>query len=78
MGYTQGKEKLEEMLGAMICQAKIKGEKKPLKPVSGLSTKKKKSPPPLHSIITYKYNGLTKNNLPRFPTFLHIRYKEFQ
>ncbi|MCW1338375.1 DNA ligase, partial [Campylobacter jejuni] len=25
------------------------------------------------SIVTYKFNGLTKNFLPRFPVFLRIR-----
>lgn len=78
IGYTQGKGKFEGMLGAIICQAKIQGVQKTFKIGSGFSTKERQSPPPLHSIITYKYNGLTKNNLPRFPTFLHIRYKEFQ
>lgn len=40
---------------------------------SGLKDKDRENPPKIGSIITYKFNGLTKNSLPRFPVFLHIR-----
>ena len=40
---------------------------------SGFSDKDRVSPPPIGSIITYKYYGLTKNGLPRFPIFLRVR-----
>ena len=39
---------------------------------SGFSDKDRASPPPIGSTITYKYYGLTKNGLPRFPIFLRI------
>ncbi len=77
VGYTQGKGKFEGQLGAILCQASINGVDKTFKIGSGFSDKERKSPPPLHSIITYKYFGLTANNLPRFPIFLRIRDKNF-
>lgn len=39
---------------------------------SGFSDKMRANPPPLGTIITYKYYGTTKNGLPRFPIFLRI------
>ncbi|MBE3605896.1 DNA ligase [Campylobacter sp. RM13119] len=40
---------------------------------SGFSDKMRKNPPAIGTIITYKYQNLTKNGLPRFPVFLRIR-----
>jgi len=40
---------------------------------SGLSDKQRQYPPKIGSIITFKYYGLTNNNIPRFPVFLRIR-----
>ena len=39
---------------------------------SGFSDKDRAAPPPIGTTITYKYYGLTKNGLPRFPVFLRI------
>lgn len=43
---------------------------------SGLSHEQRRRPPPLNSRITFRYQGLTKNGLPRFPVFLRIRDEE--
>ena len=40
---------------------------------SGLSDQQRQYPPKIGSIITFKYYGLTKNNIPRFPVFLRLR-----
>ena len=40
---------------------------------SGFNILQRKNPPALLSRVTYKYNGLTKNGLPRFPVFLRVR-----
>ena len=40
---------------------------------SGLSDQQRQYPPKIGSIITFKYYGRTKNNIPRFPVFLRIR-----
>lgn len=39
---------------------------------SGFSDKDRAAPPPIGTTITYKYYGLTKNGLPRFPVFLRV------
>lgn len=40
---------------------------------SGLSDADRAVPPALGSLVTYRYNGLTVNGLPRFPRYLRIR-----
>jgi len=40
---------------------------------SGFSDKQRLFPPKIGSKITFKYYGVTKNNVPRFPIFLRIR-----
>ena len=40
---------------------------------SGLTHEQRRNPPPLQSRITYRYQGFTKNGVPRFPVFLRIR-----
>ena len=40
---------------------------------TGFSVQQRKSPPPIGSIITFKYYGKTKNGIPRFASFMRIR-----
>jgi len=40
---------------------------------TGFSDKQRMSPPPIGSIITFKYYGKTVNNIPRFASFMRIR-----
>ena len=40
---------------------------------TGFTDAQRESPPPVGTVITYRYRGLTKNGLPRFPSFLRIR-----
>ncbi|MFT6220484.1 MAG: DNA ligase-1 [Rickettsiales bacterium] len=39
----------------------------------GFSDKMRRRPPKIGSVITYKYYGKTKNNKPRFASFLRVR-----
>jgi DNA ligase 1 len=43
---------------------------------SGLSEKNKQNPPKKGEIVTFKYYGFTKNNKPKFASFLRVREKE--
>ncbi|MBZ7954571.1 DNA ligase [Campylobacter sp. W0018] len=70
IGYTKGKGKFENQVGALICKTT---DNKIIKIGSGLKDKDRKNPPSIGTIITYKFSGLTKNSLPRFPVFLRIR-----
>ena len=40
---------------------------------TGFTDVERANPPPIGSIITYKYHGFTKNGVPRFASFLRIR-----
>ena len=40
---------------------------------SGFSDEERANPPKIGSVITYKYQNLTANGLPRFPVFLRVR-----
>lgn len=40
---------------------------------SGLSDADRESPPPVGTVITYRFRGLTAKGLPRFPSYLRIR-----
>jgi len=42
----------------------------------GFSNKERLNPPKIGEIITFKYYGFTKNNKPKFASFLRIRKKE--
>ncbi|MDO4674937.1 DNA ligase [Campylobacter sp.] len=71
VGYTEGRGKFAGKIGALLCEMP---NGKTIKIGSGLKDKDRSDPPPINSIITYKFNGLTKNSLPRFPVFLRIRH----
>lgn len=40
---------------------------------SGFTDAQRESPPPVGTLITYRFRGLTANGLPRFPSYLRIR-----
>jgi DNA ligase-1 len=40
---------------------------------NGFTQEQRQNPPKIGSIITFKYYGLTKNNKPKFASFLHER-----
>lgn len=68
-----GKGRLNGVMGSILCEDLI--SKKRFKIGSGFSDKQRKNPPKIGSIVTYKFQNLTKNGLPRFPVFLRIRMR---
>jgi len=42
---------------------------------SGLSDALRRNPPPVGTLVTYRYRELTKNGMPRFPRYLRVRDK---
>ncbi|MFH0258542.1 DNA ligase [Vibrio rumoiensis] len=70
IGYKPGKGKYDGLTGSLLVKWK---EGKTFYIGSGLSNKERKIPPPIGSIITFRYNGLTHNGLPRFVRFSHLR-----
>lgn len=70
VGYVEGRGKFKNQIGSLLCKMP---NDKVIKIGSGLKDKDRENPPKIGSIITYKFNGLTKNSLPRFPIFLRLR-----
>ncbi|MCE3039972.1 DNA ligase [Helicobacter anatolicus] len=69
IGYKMGKKSLKDKVGSFVCK---EGERV-FNVGSGLDNKIRENPPPLGTIITYKYYQTTKNNLPKHPVFLRVR-----
>ena len=69
--YTKGKGKYQGEMGALVCE--LQKSKKIIKIGSGFSDEVRKNPPSIGSIITFKYYGFTKNNIPKFPVYLRVR-----
>jgi DNA ligase-1 len=70
VGYTAGKGKYEGQVGALILALP---DGRTFKVGSGLTDALRKTPPPLNTLITYRYRDTTKKGLPRFATFLRVR-----
>jgi len=71
-GYNEGKGKYQGLLGSLKCKMR---DKKILTIGSGFSDQERINPPKLGTIITFKYQGLTKKGKPRFPVFVRVRYE---
>jgi DNA ligase-1 len=70
VGHAPGKGKYEGMTGALE-MAMPDGRR--FRIGSGLTDALRRQPPPIGTRITYRYQHLTKNGLPRFPRYLRVR-----
>ena len=70
IGYTHGNGKYNGQIGAIKCQLFNKIE---FKIGSGMDDKFRKNPPKIGTIVTFKYQNITKYGKPRFPVYLRIR-----
>ncbi len=68
--YLQGRGKYQNKLGSIKCQ---QGNGKIIRIGSGFTDSERENPPPIGTVITYRYNGFTKNGKPRFARFWRIR-----
>lgn len=73
IAHVPGKGKFDGMLGSLEVETP---EGKRFRIGTGFKDDVRKNPPPIGSIVTYQYRGLTKNGLPRFASFLRVR-REF-
>ncbi len=78
LAHLPGKGKYQGMMGALlvrgISESKVKGRQ--FRVGSGVSDKEREAPPEIGVTITYRFQGYTKNGLPRFPVFLRLRSLE--
>ena len=73
IGYTEGKGKYQNQLGAI--QVKTSNGIV-FKIGSGFSDAQRAKPPKIGTLITFKYNGLTQAGIPRFARFWRIKAAE--
>lgn len=73
VGYSPGKGKYHGLVGALIVELPS-GQQ--IKLGSGLSDALRNTPPAIGTMVTYRYNGLTKYGKPRFARLLRVRHPE--
>ena len=69
-GYTKGTRKYEGSTGALEVELS-NGTK--FKIGSGLTKKQRENPLKIGSVVTFRYQELTQDGVPRFPVFLRVR-----
>lgn len=67
IGYEPGKGKHAGSVGSLRC---VMESGKKFSVGSGLSDRQRQHPPKVGSIIVYRFQELTKDGCPRFPTFI--------
>ncbi|VAW41208.1 DNA ligase (ATP) [hydrothermal vent metagenome] len=70
LAYIPGKGRNKGRLGALLVKL---ADGKRLKIGTGFSDSERVNPPPIGSVITFKYYGFYQSGLPKFPSFLRIR-----
>ncbi|TQV84710.1 DNA ligase [Exilibacterium tricleocarpae] len=70
IAHTPGRGKYAGMLGALVVETPA-GVRFAVG--SGFSDAERRRPPPVGSVITYKFYGTSKNGVPRFASFLRVR-----
>lgn len=70
LGHLPGRGKYAGMTGALLVE---RADGARFRIGSGLSDAERAAPPPAGSLVTYRFNGLTANGLPRFPRYLRVR-----
>lgn len=76
--YVPGKGKYSGMTGALevAWYSAKKNTEVRFKIGSGLTDEERVSPPKVGSLIRFKYHGLTKNNIPRFASYIGLARKQ--
>ena len=67
--HHPGKGRHAGRLGAFGCR----NEHGEFRIGSGLSDAERSNPPPVGTVITYRYRGFTAKGMPRFPTYVRVR-----
>lgn len=70
VAHAPGKGKYAGMLAALVMRLP---DGRQFRLGSGFTDAQRANPPPIGSLVTYRYNGLTSKGLPRFARFQGIR-----
>jgi DNA ligase-1 len=80
LGYQAGQGKYSGMVGALLVETVASGNAAEpgvrFKIGTGLTDAQRRDPPPVGSVVTYRYRGLTDAGVPRFASFVRILSKE--
>ncbi|KAF3927018.1 hypothetical protein ABW21_db0202202 [Orbilia brochopaga] len=71
IGHEPGKGRNLGRCGALKCEM-MDGSAKKFKVGTGLDDKMRNNPPKVGTVITYRYFELTKDGVPRFPSFMRV------
>ncbi|TNY21110.1 DNA ligase/mRNA capping enzyme [Rhodotorula diobovata] len=72
VSHEPGKGKYAGLVGALECV--MEDGKTKFSVGSGLTDERRANPPPVGSVVTYRFQELTKAGIPRFPTFVGERF----
>ena len=76
LGHQPGKGKNTGMLGALLVESVASGNAAApgvrFKIGTGLSDAQRRDPPPIGSVVTYRYRGWTDDGVPRFASFVRV------
>jgi DNA ligase 1 len=70
VGYSPGKGKYEGMLGALLVEWP---DGTRFRIGTGFTDEQRRSPPPVGSVVTFRYQGTTSGGKPRFARFMRVR-----
>ena len=80
VGHQPGQGKYTGMLGALLVESVASGNAAApgvrFKIGTGLSDAQRRQPPPVGSVVTYRYRGLTDAGVPRFASFVRVAQAE--
>jgi len=67
---NEGKGKYKTMMGSLTLAL---DDGTVFKLGTGFTDQTRKNPPPIGTVVTFKYYGLTRNGIPKFASFLRVR-----
>ncbi|MTI51594.1 MAG: DNA ligase [Alcanivorax sp.] len=70
VAHLPGEGRLEGKMGALLLET---DGGQHFRLGTGFSDAQRADPPPIGSLVTYKFYGRTRHGLPRFPSFLRVR-----
>jgi DNA ligase 1 len=70
VGYAPGKGKYEGMMGALLVE---RPDGMRFRIGTGFTDAQRRDPPPVGSLVTYRYQGVTSGGKPRFARFMRVR-----
>jgi DNA ligase-1 len=70
VGYVPGKGKYSGMMGSLLMEAP---DGMRFRIGTGFTDEQRRKPPPVGSVVTFRYQGMTSGGKPRFARFMRVR-----